>query len=55
MIAPRGPLRGVVGAGRITVVIDRTCRLDRAGEAGGYVLARHVRARVVGAVGGATT
>jgi hypothetical protein len=52
---PRGPLRGVVGAGRITVVIDRTCMLDRAGEAPGYVLTSRARARVVVTVGDATT
>ncbi|HSO04759.1 MAG TPA: alcohol dehydrogenase catalytic domain-containing protein [Candidatus Limnocylindrales bacterium] len=51
---PCGPLRGVVGAGRITAVIDRTCRLDRAGEARGY-LTWHARARVGIAVGDVAT
>ena len=49
-----GPLRGVVGAGRITAVIDRTCLLDRAGAAPGCVLTRRARARVVVTVGDAT-
>ena len=51
---PRGPLRGVAGAGRITAVIDRTNLLDRAGAAPGCVLTRRVRVRVVRTVGGAT-
>ena len=43
------------GAGRITAMSDRTRMLDRAGEAPGYVLTRHARARVGDAVGDATT
>ena len=55
MTAPADRCAAWSGAGRITAVIDRTCRLDRAGEDPGYVPTGHARARVVAAAGDATT
>jgi hypothetical protein len=55
MTAPADRCAALGGAGRITAVIDRTCMLDWAGVIPGYIVTRHARARVVVAVGDATT